>query len=104
MVTLEALSALGGEVEVPSRTVGLSAGPDGRIRPSSSVSGIMRRRLPVDLIARGRPDQALALDTWNRVGWVTLTPAHRHQPWRDLLGRSAVRTGELVVAPPDRSR
>ncbi len=104
MVTLEALSALGGEVEVPTRTVGMSAGPDGRIRPSTSVSGVVRRRLPVDVIARGRPEQALALDAWNRVGWVTLTPAHRHQPWRDLLGRSAVRTGELVVDPQERSR
>jgi len=92
MATLEALSALGGETEVASRTVGAAAGPDGRVRPSTSVSGVLRRRLPVDVIARGQPGRALALDARNRIGWVGLTPAHYHRPWRDLLGRDTSRS------------
>jgi len=104
MATLEALSALGGDIEVASRTVGAAAGRDGKVRPSTTVSGILRRRLPVDVIARGRPGQALALDAHNRIGWVGLTPAHRDRPWRDLLGRGADRAHDLGQPLPGRSR
>ena len=104
MATLEALSALGGEVEVASRTVGAAAGPDGRVRPSTTVSGVLRRRLPVDVIARGQPGRALALDARNRIGWVELTPAHQHRPWRELLARSAARSDGPLPTVPDRSR
>lgn len=86
MPTLESLSALGGEEEVLTRTVGTSQGGDGRLRPSLSVTGTLRRRLPVDVIARGRPGAALAVDARNRMGWVGLTPAHSTPPWRDLVG------------------
>ncbi len=103
MATLEALSALGGEREVASRTVGATAGPDGRVRPSTSVSGVLRRRLPVDVIARGQPGQALALDARNRIGWVGLTPAHHHRPWRDLLGRGVARS-EPAAPSAERTR
>lgn len=84
--TLETISVLAGEAEVRSRTVGMSQGPDGRVRPSVSVAGLFRRRLPVDVIARGAPDAALAVDARNRLGWVTLTPAFRCSPWRELSG------------------
>ncbi len=105
MATLQALSALAGEVEVPLRTLSV-AEAGRRPRRSLSVTGTFRPRLPVDLAARGRPGYALALDATNRLGWVALTPAHRTRPWLDLtvgrdrpLGRPAPGT-----APGGRER
>jgi type IV secretion system protein VirD4 len=82
--TLDAVARLAGEHEVPSRTVGTAQGPDGRLRPSVSVTGVLRPRLPVDVVARGLPGSALAIDARNRMGWVTLTPAFACSPWREL--------------------
>ncbi|MGH9083036.1 MAG: type IV secretory system conjugative DNA transfer family protein, partial [Acidimicrobiales bacterium] len=93
MPTLEALSALGGDVEIPTRTVGHALGPSGKILPSVSVSGTMRRRLPVDAIGCGREGQALVVDTRNRMGWVKLTPAHFAEPWA-ALSRGAERSAD----------
>lgn len=92
MPTLEALSALAGEEEVPTRTVGTSRGADGRLHPSVSVSTIRRRRLPVDAVARGVPGAAMAVDSRNQVGWVGLTPAHATSPWRELAGPGRARS------------
>lgn len=82
--TLDAVARLAGDHEVPSRTVGRAQGPDGRLRPSVSVTGVLRPRLPVDVIARGAPGTALAIDARNRMGWVSLTPAFACSPWREL--------------------
>jgi len=82
--TLRAISALAGEHEMPTRTVGLSAGADRRLRPSVSMATVRVPRLPVDVIARGAPGAAMALDAHKRVGWVGLTPAHRCTPWFEL--------------------
>ena len=84
MQTLEALSALGGEREVCSRTVGFSDGGGGR-QVSATDATVLRRRLPVDLIARGTEGWAMCVDARNRLGWVRLTPAHDTWPWRDCL-------------------
>ena len=89
MPTLEALSALAGEVEVATRTVGASRARDGKVHPSVSTSTIHRRRLPVDVIARGGAGTAMALDARNRVGWVQLTPAHLWSPGAPSPGRWA---------------
>jgi type IV secretory pathway TraG/TraD family ATPase VirD4 len=89
VATLDALSQLAGEAEVPTRSVGMAQGPDGRVRPSATVATVRRRRLPVDVIARGIPGAAIAVDARNRVGWVGLTPAHTTSPWREMVtGRS----------------
>jgi len=98
MPTLEALSALAGDEEVRTRTVGTAQGPDGRLHPSLSVSTVQRRRLPVDAIARGGPGTAMALDARNRVGWVHLTPAHSTSPWREMTASG--RSHELGRAHP----
>lgn len=82
--TLDAISRLAGQHEVATRTVGMAQGPDGRLRPSVSVAGVQRPRLPVDVVARGSPGTALAIDARNRMGWVTLTPAFAWSPWREL--------------------
>ncbi len=92
MKTLEALAALSGDREVRSRTVGFSEGAGGR-QVSATDATVLRRRLPVDVIARGREGWALCADRRNRLGWVRLTPAHEAKPWRDYIGRGR-------VAPP----
>ncbi|MGH9047858.1 MAG: type IV secretory system conjugative DNA transfer family protein [Acidimicrobiales bacterium] len=88
IATLSALSTLSGDEEVVNRTLGRSQGADGRLRGSVSLSTTRQRRLPPDVIARGVPGGALAIDARRRMGWVRLTPAHRDSPWRELTGRS----------------
>ncbi|MDA8312076.1 MAG: type IV secretory system conjugative DNA transfer family protein [Actinomycetota bacterium] len=79
--TLEGISALGGDREVRSRAVGFSEGAGGR-QVSATDSAVLRRRLPVDVVARGARGWALCVDARNRLGWVRLTPAHETWPWR----------------------
>jgi type IV secretory pathway TraG/TraD family ATPase VirD4 len=93
--TLQAVSTLAGEEEVPTRSVGTGLGHDGRRRPSASWSTVHRPRLPVDVVGRGHPGMALALDAANRIGWVRLTPAHAHDPWRELVVAGRARTGPV---------
>jgi type IV secretory pathway TraG/TraD family ATPase VirD4 len=99
--TLRDLSALAGDHEVPTTTVGRSVGERGRLRPSSSVSTVRVPRLPVDVIARGTPGCALVLSPDRSFGSVTLTPAHVSSPWREL---TAAGRPPLDRAPDGRSR
>jgi hypothetical protein len=98
--TLEALSALAGEEEVATRSVSAPAerprgvgavlsrvvlGPRaqrGGQAPTVTTSAVMRRRLPVDVVARGETGRALVVDERNRMGWVQLTPWFANEPWR----------------------
>lgn len=107
--TLEALSAIGGDVEVPLRSVGQAQGSDGRLQHSATTTVVFRRRLPVEVLARGRPGSALALDAANRAGWLRLTPAHATWPWRELVGRGREHSARdlapgLGPEPPARGR
>ena len=106
MRTLEAISALGGEREVRSRTVSLSEGTSGR-QVAASDATVLRRRFPVDLVARGVEGWALCVDARNRLGWVRLTPAHDAWPWRNCTADRArapraarVRDPHVLPAPP----
>ena len=106
MRTLEAISALGGEREVRSRTVSFSEGTSGR-QVASSDATVLRRRFPVDLVARGVEGWALCVDARNRLGWVRLTPAHDAWPWRDCTADRArapraarARDPHVLPAPP----
>jgi type IV secretion system protein VirD4 len=83
--TLESLSSLAGDVELATRTVGFSRGAGRSKQASLTTSSVFRKRLPVDVVARGQPGAALALDSRNRLGWVQLTPAHATWPWRELI-------------------
>jgi len=106
--TLEALSALAGEEEVRTRAVsapvqgpgGMGAvlarvvlgprSPRGGQSPTVTTSTVMRRRLPVDVVARGETGMALVVDKRNRMGWVRLTPWFATEPWRSVaLGPEA---------------
>jgi type IV secretory pathway TraG/TraD family ATPase VirD4 len=100
--TLEAISLLAGDVELPTRSIGWTEGPDRRLSASHTLSTVFRRRLPPDVIARGRPGSALTLDAHNRVGWVGLTPAHTTSPWQELLG--PVRDRATLLPGASRSR
>jgi type IV secretion system protein VirD4 len=95
MTTLDALSVLSGDTELPSHTIGAAQGPKGRLLGSVSTSTVMRRRLPPDVIARGAAGAALALDGRRRMGWVRLTPAYRDSPWRELLAHHRTSGPEL---------
>ena len=99
--TLDALSLLAGDEEllVRSASIGrtLSGRPladlltGGRTQLGSSVTTEWRRRLPVDVIARGTPGYALAFDERNRAAWIPLAPSHSTEPWRTLRGWSWAR-------------
>jgi type IV secretion system protein VirD4 len=84
--TLRNLSALGGDHEVATTTVGHSVAARGRLRPSSSVSTVRLPRYSVDDIAQGRPGHALTIGADRHFGSVMLTPAHACSPWREQLG------------------
>jgi type IV secretion system protein VirD4 len=86
MRTLEALSALSGDREVRHRSVGHTRGAGGR-QVSTTDAAVLRRRLPVDVIARGADGWALSVDARNRMGWVRLTPAHSTWPWWATMRR-----------------
>jgi type IV secretory pathway TraG/TraD family ATPase VirD4 len=101
VATLRDLSALAGDHEVPTTTVGHALGERGRIRPSNSVSTMRVPRLPVDVIARGTPGHALVVSPERTFGSIALTPAHATSPWRELT-ESAVRS--VRRAPPERGR
>ncbi len=88
--TLEGISALSGDREVRSRTVGVSEGAGGR-QVSATDATVLRRRVPVDLVARGVDGWALCVDAHNRLGWVRLTPAHLAWPWRACTGATRER-------------
>jgi hypothetical protein len=113
--TLQALSALAGEEEVPTRSVsapapasgwtamvGRLAGRGGLAPAVATVTVGTRRqpRLAVDGLGRGRPGMALVIDDRNRMGWVGLTPWFASEPWRTMvLGRDRALPGELGRAP-----
>lgn len=82
--TVEAISTLAGEVEVPTRSIGVGPSADGRLRSSVTYSTVLRRRLAPDAVARGMQGAAIAIDATNRIGWVRLTPAHSFPPWSEL--------------------
>jgi TraM recognition site of TraD and TraG len=106
--TLELLSVLGGDIETPTRTVSRAQGADRRIRSTSAVGTVLRRRLPVEVLAQGHPGMALAFDERNRPAWVVLTPAHQCSPWRELTTPNRTverqRDGLALGARYERSR
>jgi type IV secretion system protein VirD4 len=101
VATLGDLSALAGDHEVSSTTLGHSVSDRGRIQPSSSVSTVRVPRLPVDVISRGWPGSALVVTPERKFGAVQLTPAHAASPWREL---TAHRRPFFERGAPERGR
>jgi hypothetical protein len=78
-----------------------SIGTHGRLRPSTSTASRLEPRLPVDLLARGTPGQALVLTPGNQLNPAVLTPAHRTEPWRSLTAQSTrTRRNQAPVLEP----
>ena len=110
--TLEALSLLAGDEEIPTRTI--SAGRmatghpitdlvgGGRPQRGESVSTQWRRRLPADAITRGVTGHALTFDQRNRPAWVSLAPFYARDPWRTLCGTGPDRNREMGGNPGSR--
>jgi len=98
MPTLDAISALGGEREVVSRSVSRSQGAGG-VQASATESAALRRRLPPDVVARAAVGWALTIDARNRIGWVRMTPSHagRHPLSLGLAPPCAVARRDLPV-------
>jgi type IV secretion system protein VirD4 len=86
VATLRDLSALAGEVDVPTTSLSHTVGRHGRLRPSSSLSVRRLPALPVDALAHGQPGGAYVLGPDKALQSVTLTPAYRCSPWRELSG------------------
>lgn len=115
--TLEALSALAGEEDAPDRSISVAAAAggsrtsallgrivlgrrgSGRDDARMTMSTRRRRRLPVDVVSRGRPGAALAVGQHKRMGWVRLTPWFAGEPWQSIL--TAGRDGPLPAASRD---
>ena len=92
--TLEAISLLAGEHEVPTVSVTRPArrrwlGGGGR-GATRTVSTRKERLLPVDAIARGRPGCILGLDG-TEPGFLRMTPWYSSSPWRDAVMDGRVR-------------
>ncbi len=71
--TLELVSQLGGEIDVPVRSVSRSWGRGGR-GPSLTVSTRRQRCLPVDAVAHLPAGTALVLEGARPPAWMRLTP------------------------------
>jgi len=101
--TLEALSSLAGEQEVRTQSVSTPVAVGGSVAraalgavlgssrrsvpsgPTVATSVVLRRRLPVDVVARGQRGMGLVVDDRNQMGWIRLTPWFATEPWRSTV-------------------
>ena len=81
--TLQLISSLAGDVQVPIQTISRWAGEWGRIRHSVSVAPQFRPRLPIDQVARGVPGYTLNLSAAGMTRAVHI-PWFEHPWWRSL--------------------
>jgi type IV secretory pathway TraG/TraD family ATPase VirD4 len=99
--TLEAVSLLAGEHEVPTFSVSQGPRRHGLVRAprttTRTVSMRKERILPVDAIARGHPGCMLGIEGATP-GFVQMTPWYASSPWREAVsaGRSEVRGRQTV--------
>jgi type IV secretion system protein VirD4 len=107
LATLEALSALCGEVDVPvrSRTVGGGWWRRGGVTRSVTSSTRRQRRMPVDAVSRGVPGKGLLVQGGEAPSMIELTPWHSTPVWRRVVeqARRAERDlGRQAVGPVGR--
>jgi type IV secretory pathway TraG/TraD family ATPase VirD4 len=96
--TLEAVSALCGEHDVPVRST--SGGPRwapllGGRGPTTTVSTRRERRSPVDALARGVPGMMFGLSS-RGFGYLGLAPFFRQSPWREAAAISMTRPAQRL--------
>ena len=99
--TLEVVSRLGGEIDVPVRSVNRSWG---RARATSgmSVSTRRQRALPVDAVAHLPPGTALLLDRSRPPAWLRLTPWYSTAPFAPPADRALASGAVPAGTGPDR--
>jgi type IV secretion system protein VirD4 len=100
--TLELISALGGEHEVPKTTVTRYVGEWGHIRPSVAQGSEFRPRRPIDAVSGGRRGHALLLDG-SRIGEVRLVPWWQQSYWDTLSAPADFSPDELRRFAPSSS-
>ncbi|MDA8391435.1 MAG: TraM recognition domain-containing protein [Actinomycetota bacterium] len=86
--TLEAVSTLIGDRQVALHSRTRGRGRSGWSSSSGSTTGF-RRRMPPDLLSRGRPGSALWLQGGEQPRSVRLTPWYSASPWRELAAAGA---------------
>jgi type IV secretory pathway TraG/TraD family ATPase VirD4 len=101
MATLEALSALCGEVDVAvrSRTAGGGWWRPGGATRSTTSSTRRQRRMPVDAMSKGVPGKGLFLQGGEAPGMIELTPWHSTPAWRGLAERARQAERDLGRPP-----
>jgi type IV secretory pathway TraG/TraD family ATPase VirD4 len=82
--TLQLISALAGDQQVPIQTISQWAGEWGRIRHSVSEAPQFRPRLPIDQVARGDPGHTLNLSAASMYRAAHI-PWFEHRWWRPLV-------------------
>ncbi len=98
--TLQLISALAGEEQVPIRSVTRSTGSilfKDTPAPSVTTSVTWRPRMPVDEVARGRPDHALRIGAQS-MHYVETIPWWHHPTW-SAIARSLVPRFTETVRP-----
>jgi type IV secretion system protein VirD4 len=81
--TLQLISSLAGDMQVPVTSITRWAGEWGRIKHSVSVAPQFRPRVPIDQVARGLPGFTLNLSA-NGMTKAAHVPWFEHQWWRAL--------------------
>jgi type IV secretion system protein VirD4 len=99
MRTLDMISRLAGEAEVPHNSVTRRPWPIGRQHPTVTRSTRRQPRLPVDVIANLPPGQSILINGPRPPTWMTLTPWFRTAPFTEA--RPAI---ELPATTRDRAR
>ncbi len=104
--TLQLISALAGDENVPTRSVnvpqrGWSTLLSGQSHPASVThSSVWRPRLPVDAVAHGQPGQALCLEA-GRLAYQRMVPWWEHRAWSSIARANHSLFGEVVRSEPD---
>jgi type IV secretory pathway TraG/TraD family ATPase VirD4 len=96
--TLQLIAALAGEVQVPVRSVTRSTGSllfKDTPAPSVTTSVTWRPRMPVDEVARGRPDHALRIGAQS-MHYVETIPWWHHPTWSAIAHSLGPRFTETV--------
>ena len=93
--TLEAVSALCGDIDVPLLTATAPWWPSGVASPSVSITTRRQRRVPVDAVAYGQAGTAYVLDGQRGPSRVVLTPWYDWPPFRDVGSRSRLTRGMM---------
>jgi type IV secretory pathway TraG/TraD family ATPase VirD4 len=91
--TLQLISSLAGEQQVPVTSVNRWAGEWGRIRHSVSVAPQFRPRLPIDQVARGVPGHTLNLSAAGMHS-AAHVPWFEHPQWAPLIEYGRALYGE----------